>query len=410
MFQLPDNVAFIIKKLQKNGYEAYAVGGCVRDSVINKQPNDWDITTSALPEQIKNTFCGMRTVDTGIKHGTVTVLLNGIGYEVTTYRTDGAYSDHRRPDSVEFVNNLRLDLERRDFTINAMASNDGLEIIDYFGGIDDLNNKTIRCVGDPEKRFEEDALRILRALRFASCFDFIIENNTAEAANKLCNTLAMVSAERIFIELKKLICGKGAARIIAEYKDVLLTVLPEIRNVKSAELNALGLVPQTPVYRLAVLFSIANISAEEAKNALLRLKSDTQTIIRVCTMLAESRLNVKAEPLFIKKQLIRLGRDAFLDEFPILKALDFIVYNSQNANELDKAENIAIELSKCSCLKISELNINGNDLKSVGINGRDIGYTLNRLLELVAEEKLKNDAQELLRMAKLLRDEKATAT
>ena len=201
--QLPEKVNTIIQTLQEHGYEAYAVGGCVRDSILARRPEDWDITTSAKPEEIKKLF--RRTVDTGIEHGTVTVLIGKDSFEVTTYRIDGVYEDSRHPKEVIFTNQLEEDLRRRDFTINAMAYNDEVRLVDAFGGMKDLNHHLIRCVGNAEERFSEDALRILRAVRFSAQLDFPIEEQTAEAVKKLTPSLKNISAERIQVELVKLL-------------------------------------------------------------------------------------------------------------------------------------------------------------------------------------------------------------
>ena len=209
--ELPKYVAFIIDKLYENGYEAFAVGGCVRDAVMGRIPHDWDITTNALPKQVKSIF--NKTIDTGIKHGTVTVMLNRVGYEVTTYRIDGEYTDGRHPKEVVFTPNLTEDLRRRDFTINAMAYNDKTGIIDEFDGIEDIQNKVIRCVGVPEDRFNEDALRMLRAIRFSAQLDFSIDKDTYNAIGKLYKNLSLISKERIQTELTKIITSESPGRI-----------------------------------------------------------------------------------------------------------------------------------------------------------------------------------------------------
>ena len=231
---LPRKVMMIIKNLQLHGYEAYAVGGCVRDSILARRPKDWDITTSARPEEVKKLF--RRTVDTGIEHGTVTVLLGRDGYEVTTYRIDGAYEDSRHPKEVLFTNRLEEDLRRRDFTINAMAYNDEVRLVDVFGGMQDLNHHLIRCVGDPRERFSEDALRILRAVRFSAQLNFPIEEETAEAVRELAPTLENISAERIQAELVKLLVSAHPERIQDAYElGITRIILPEWDAMAGAE-------------------------------------------------------------------------------------------------------------------------------------------------------------------------------
>lgn len=224
---LPDSVSYIIRKLESKGYEAFAVGGCVRDAMLGRTPEDWDITTSAKPMEMKAVFS--KTIDTGIQHGTVTVMINHVGYEVTTYRIDGEYEDGRHPKEVSFTNNLRMDLERRDFTINAMAYNPSRGLVDEFDGIGDLNRKVIRCVGDAGQRFDEDALRMLRAVRFSGQLDFTIEENTRHAIVERAAHLEKISAERIRVELTKLLVSQGAARLRVAYETGMTAVfLPEL--------------------------------------------------------------------------------------------------------------------------------------------------------------------------------------
>ena len=226
---MPKNVDTAINLLQSAGFEAYAVGGCVRDSLLGKIPNDWDITTSAKPEDMKSVFADFHCIDTGIKHGTVTVVIDGEPLEITTFRLDGEYEDNRHPKSVTFTSNLSADLGRRDFTVNAMAYSKKTGTVDLFGGQNDLKNKIIRCVGDPDRRFNEDALRILRALRFASALDFEIEEKTAQSLLKNRALLGNISEERIAKELLKLVCGKGAKRILTDFAPVLFEILPELQ-------------------------------------------------------------------------------------------------------------------------------------------------------------------------------------
>ena len=227
-FSLPDPVYRLLDHLSRAGFSAYVVGGCVRDSLLGLQPHDWDICTSATPDQMKQVFRGFHTVETGLKHGTMTVVVDHKPYEVTTFRVDGNYSDHRHPDSVRFVDNLTQDLARRDFTVNAMAFSPASGLADPFNGQQDLSAGLIRCVGIPEQRFDEDALRVLRALRFASVYDFTIEPATASALRKMSPDLKRVAGERVREELLKLLCGKAAGRILREFPEVLAVIVPEI--------------------------------------------------------------------------------------------------------------------------------------------------------------------------------------
>ena len=276
---LPRKVLMIINNLQFHGYEAFAVGGCVRDSILAKRPEDWDITTSAKPEQIKKLF--RRTVDTGIKHGTVTVLLGKDSFEVTTYRVDGAYEDSRHPKEVRFTNRLEEDLKRRDFTINAMAYNDEVRLVDVFGGMQDLNHHLIRCVGDPEERFSEDALRILRAVRFSAQLNFPIEPNTAAAVRKLAPTLKNISAERIRTELVKLLVSAHPERIRDAYElGITRVILPEWDamegvtqntphhkyNVAEHTIRAMKNVKRDKILRLTMLFHDMGKQAVKTKD------------------------------------------------------------------------------------------------------------------------------------------------
>ena len=226
--KIPQNANLIIHRLQNAGFEAFAVGGCVRDSLLGLTPHDWDICTSAKPEQIKACFEDFNTIDIGIKHGTVAIIVDKEPFEVTTYRVDGEYRDNRHPESVTFTSNLREDLARRDFTVNAIAYNEEYGIADFYGGESDLKNRLIRCVGNPDERFREDALRILRALRFASCYRFSIENETAAAIHRNSGLLNNIASERIQSELVRLLCGDGAEDILNEFRDVFAVFIPEL--------------------------------------------------------------------------------------------------------------------------------------------------------------------------------------
>ena len=431
---IPSDVQYILTKLHSNGYEAYAVGGCVRDSLLSLKPNDWDITTNATPDQMAACFKDNKIIETGLKHGTLTIMLNGTGYEVTTYRIDGEYTDHRRPDSVQFVGELRLDLERRDFTVNAMAMDESETVIDLFNGQEDLRNGIIRCVGEPEKRFGEDALRLIRALRFASVYDFEIDKATADAAYRLRGTLANVSVERIFVELKKLLCGKGVYRILHDYPWIIFTVFPALQNmygfrqlnpnhsmdVWEHTLKAISSIHPDPVYRLTMLFHDSGkpfthyfgangidrfkghqyYSAEIAKECLLYMKADTYTIKRVSMLVAEHDLMMYAAKNGPTEQLIRLGRDDFLALFPVFEA-DLSAHNPDvipqyilSLNKL-KRDTEAV-LSSGICLTVKELNITGNDLRAIGIEGPSIGTVMNSLVRQVALKGLPNVKEALL--------------
>ncbi len=441
MIEFPRPVARLIRTLNEAGYEAYAVGGCVRDALLGRQPNDWDLTTSAMPEQIKTCFVNRRVIETGIKHGTVTVLDGGVPYEITTYRLDGKYSDHRRPDSVEFVSDLKEDLRRRDFTVNAMACHPETGVVDLFGGQEDLRAGIIRCVGEPEHRFTEDALRILRALRFASTYDFTIDPATGRAALKLAPTLQSVSPERIFVELKKLLCGKGAKRVLAEYADILFTLFPALAPMRNCAqsnphhaydvwthtLIALENAPDDPVYRLTMLFHDSGkpaahsvgedgydhfkghpaISHDIAEAALLAMKSDRATMTRVLALIAEHDLRIPAEPKSVRRQMARIGSDLLEALFPVFRA-DLLAQNPAKIPEKLQAEEalervFREEIERNACVKIGDLSVNGRDLMALGLAGPDVGRMLKALLDKVVSEELPNEREALLSACQALR-------
>ena len=438
--KIPNDVSFIIKTLESRGFEAYAVGGCVRDAILGREPNDWDITTNATPDEMKECFAGMHVIETGLKHGTLTVMLHHTGYEVTTYRIDGAYTDHRRPDTVEFVKDLQLDLERRDFTVNAMATADGETIVDLFGGREDLKNKVIRCVGDPYKRFTEDALRILRALRFASVYDFDVDPATANAAFELRDTLTNVSGERIHVELRKLLCGKGVERILTMYPWIIFTIFPELEAMEGRKQNnphhaydvwthtvkTIANSPADPVYRLTMLFHDSGkprayypgedgydhfkghpkYSVEIAEACLPRLKPDTDSFRKILTYVREHDLRVPADKKAIRRQMVRLGTDTYMELFPILRA-DLLAQNPalipMKQAQVDELEKLSREvLAEKDCVSLKDLAIGGRELMALGLKGKAVGETLNELLLLVCDEKVQNEKEALLNEAQRL--------
>ena len=440
--KIPSDVQKIIKRLEENGYEAYAVGGCVRDAILGKEPYDWDITTNASPDEMKVCFQGIRLIETGLKHGTLTVMLNGVGYEVTTYRIDGEYSDHRRPDSVEFVKDLRLDLERRDFTVNAMATRDGNEIVDLFDGQNDLKKHLIRCVGDPYKRFTEDALRILRALRFASVYDFDVDPDTANAAFELRDTLVNVSGERISVELKKLLCGKGCGRILTMYPWIIWTIFPELEPMEGLKQNnphhaydvwthtvkTIVSSPADPVYRLTMLFHDSGkprahyvgedgldhfkghpkYSVEIAEACLPRLKPDTDSFRKILLYVREHDLRVPADKKAIRREMVRLGVDAYMALFPILRA-DYLSQNPalipEKAEKFGEVERLSREiLESGDCVSLKDLAVGGKDMMALGFKGKEVGEVLTSLLLLVCDEKVRNEKEALLNEAQRLKN------
>ena len=417
---MPDNVCRIIQVLNTAGFEAYAVGGCVRDTLLNRVPLDWDITTSAKPEQVKSLF--RRTIDTGIQHGTVTVMFGKDGYEVTTYRIDGEYEDGRHPKEVTFTNNLVEDLKRRDFTINAMAYN-GTEIVDEFNGLGDLEEGIIRAVGNAEERFTEDALRILRALRFSAQLNYEIEADTVKAIIKLKDNLKQISAERIRVELTKLLMSDHPEKLTDVYDYGVTEVVLPIYNSYSDDdrgtiIEALKLTARTDrdypdalqdgdndkkaeeYLRYAIL--LMNAGAENAKSVLRELKFDNETI-RCVTVLVD---NIGNRPMLsdadIRRSIVRVGTDLV----PILIKLwrmtgsDETGISAAYTDEYENHVNRIINRGDCICMK--DLSVTGRDLiDELNMKpGKELGEVLNYLFDKVLDEPGLNTRNELLRLAK----------
>lgn len=454
--EIPTGAAYILQQLNKHGYEAYIVGGCVRDSLLGKQPNDWDITTSAKPEEVKAIF--HRTIDTGIQHGTVTVLVDreilddGSGslashtdyaFEVTTYRVDGVYTDHRRPESVCFTACLEEDLKRRDFTINAMAYNPEQGVIDIFGGQEDLEKGIIRCVGEASERFDEDALRILRAVRFAAQLDFVIEDQTREAMRDQAKFLKDISAERICTELTKMIVSKHPERLEEAYELGLTNIfLPEfdrmmqtpqnnpyhLYDVGRHTLQVMRAVSATPVLRYAALlhdvgkpeckttdetgvdhfYGHQELSAKMARTILRRLKLDNDTIDQVCGLVRNHDYGLSGDGPGMKsfrRFVAQLGAEHFADFLEIRKG-DMA---GQSAYHLEQRRQVIAHMEAMyaeiieqkQCLKLSELEISGKDLIAIGVKpGPDMGRILKALLDRVLEEPELNTREQLLAIVK----------
>jgi len=431
---LPEKVNFIIHTLQKHGFEGYAVGGCVRDAMLSRVPQDWDITTSAKPEQVKSLF--KHTIDTGIQHGTVTVMLDHEGFEVTTYRIDGEYEDARHPKEVQFTSNLLEDLKRRDFTINAMAYNETDGLVDAFDGLGDLERGIIRCVGVAEERFTEDALRMLRAVRFAAQLGFSIEEKTVAAIGKLAPNLAKVSAERIQIELVKLLTSAHPEEIKTAWKTGLTKVfLPEFDAMMETEqknphhqysvgehtIISLQEVRAEKVLRLTMLlhdvakplckitdekgvdhfYGHVEKGAEMARAVLRRLKFDNDTTNRVCRLVACHDHMPALTEKSVRKAVFRNGTEQYPALFDVKRA--DVLAQSDYLRE-KKLETIAVYesfyqaiMEKQQCLSIKELAIGGADLITLGMRpGKEIGETLKQLLELVLEDPQLNTKEKLI--------------
>lgn len=428
---LPRKVLMIINNLQLHGYEAFAVGGCVRDSILARRPEDWDITTSAKPEEIKKLF--RRTVDTGIEHGTVTVLIGKDSFEVTTYRVDGAYEDGRHPKEVCFTSRLEEDLQRRDFTINAMAYNDEVRLVDVFGGMQDLNHHLIRCVGDPRERFSEDALRILRAVRFSAQLNFPIEPETAEAIKELAPTLEKISAERIQAELVKLLVSPHPERIRDAYElGITKVILPEWDAMAGVEQNtphhrydvaehtirAMKYVKRDKILRLTMLFhdmgkpstkttdengrdhfkGHALVSEEIARKVLRRLKFDNETVKKVTRLVCYHDYRMEATPRNVRRAMNRIG----VELFPYYLAVRMADAKAQSPyRRREKIENIVAirklyqeALLEENCVTLRQLAVGGRDLMDLGMTpGREIGSMLSELLEYVIDDPKRNEKE-----------------
>lgn len=445
---MPAGARDIIEELNKHGYEAYIVGGCVRDCLIGRTPNDWDITTSAKPEEVKKLF--RRTVDTGLVHGTVTVMIGDDGYEVTTYRVDGEYEDHRRPNSVEFTTNLEEDLKRRDFTVNAMAYNDEKGVIDIFGGMDDLEAGIIKCVGNADDRFNEDALRILRAVRFAAQLSivdksgikkpFCIEEKTKSAITAHAKDLAVVSAERIQVELTKLIISDFPELIVDAYElGITAIILPEFDKMMQTEQNnphhmySVGMhtvkvmkgVPKDKVLRYSAMlhdsgkpevkttdeagidhfYGHQEASEKIAQTVLRRLKLDNDTIKLVKKLVLYHDYGISGELSYksLRRFLAKLGPEYF-DYFIAIRKADMLGQSEYKRDQ--KLANISwtqdayeLIIKEQHCLTRNDLKLNGKDLIELGVKpGRDMGGMIDWMLSVVLDNPELNDKEKLIEL------------
>lgn len=437
--RIPGDALAILRRLNEAGYSAYVVGGCVRDSLLGRMPKDWDICTSARPEALKEALAGWHLVDTGLKHGTVTVMLNHVPYEVTAFRLDGTYSDHRHPDSVTYVTDLLSDLKRRDFTVNAMAYHPAEGLVDAFGGRDDLHKGLIRCVGEPEARFGEDALRILRALRFASVYCFSVETKTAAAARRMAGDLRRVAGERIRAEMAKMLCGTAAETILRAYPDVITAIFPEMApmvgfdqrspwhlyDVWEHTVRAVGAIAPEEVLRWTMLLhdsgkpgafrpdetgrghfhGHAKGSVAIAQCVFDRLHMDTATRERALLLIEKHDVDMAPEPKLIRRQLNRWGEDALRQLIAVHRA-DRLGKGTEPAEMIEAwASAVTGALNEVlagdPCVTLKQLAVRGGDLTALGIKpGKAIGETLQRLLEAVMEEKAPNEREALLALAK----------
>ena len=438
MIQLPEGAAFVVDRLTHAGYPAYVVGGCVRDALLGIAPKDWDVCTAATPEEMQRVFAGCHVVETGLKHGTLTVVVNHVPYEVTTFRVDGDYTDHRHPDHVTFVADVREDLARRDFTVNAMAYHPDTGLVDAFQGREDLAAGVIRCVGDPGKRFGEDALRILRALRFASVYGFAIDEQTSRAVHSLKTTLHGVAAERIRVELGKLLCGRGAETILRDYADVILEVLPALApmvgfdqrtpyhryDVWEHTIRAVGAVAPVETLRWTMLlhdsgkpacftldergqghaFGHGERSVEIAREAMALLRVDNATRDRVLTLVARHDMPLSGSPVLLRRCLHDMGEEALRQLIEVQRADERAkgVTPPEVIDARAQALHAALDtvLATNPCVTLKQLALRGSDLAQAGVpGGKAVGECLRYLLERVMEDPAQNDRETLMLIA-----------
>lgn len=440
VIQIPEKAKYIIDVLTKAGYEAYVVGGCVRDSILGRKPQDWDITTSAKPEQVKALF--HRTVDTGLQHGTVTVMMDKEGFEVTTYRIDGKYEDSRHPKEVTFTPNLEEDLKRRDFTINAMAYNDTDGLVDIFGGMEDIERKIIRCVGEAKERFGEDALRMLRAIRFSAQLGYTIDEATKEGIRELAPTLQKISAERIQTELVKMVVSDHPDYLRLAYElGITAVILPEfdvametgqqnphhMYTVGEHILHSMVEIKPDKVLRLTMLFhdigkpqtvsvdkkgvehfyGHAKVSEEMAAEIMRRLKfdNDTRGLVRKMILYHDYGNNMDPDARIVRRAIHKIGEDAFPGLFDVRRA-DVYAQSMHKREEklrrVDEWEQLYNEImAQNQCVSLKTLAVTGADLIGIGMKpGKDLGEMLLKLLELVLEEPSRNDKEYLLTLVK----------
>lgn len=443
MVTMPAGAAFVLQRLRENGFQGYVVGGCVRDSLMGRAPKDWDICTDALPEEMQRVFRDQHVIETGLKHGTLTVMYDHEPYEVTTFRVDGEYTDHRHPDEVRFVKNVVDDLARRDFTVNAMAWNPQSGLVDAFGGQEDLRAGVIRCVGEADRRFGEDALRIMRALRFASVYGFGIEAETAAAVHRLKDTLRDVAAERIRVELAKLLCGQGAGKMLREYADVFFAILPQLAPMQGFDqrtpyhaydvwehtVRAVENAPSTETLRLTLLLHDAGkpaaftvdeqgvghahghhrLSAEIAAEVLAYLRLDNATRDRILMLVEHHDWPLSTERTLLKRRLNRLGEEALYQLIEVQRA-DALGKGTESPADVEARtetlrQALTALLAERPCVTLRDMAVNGRDLMAEGIaHGKQLGEMLNWLLTEVLNERLPNDRDTLLSAARAHRD------
>lgn len=382
----PEYVLSVLDALERAGYEAWAVGGCVRDALLGREPHDWDVCTAATPGEMRGALTGFRLLDTGEKHGTLTAMVHGKPVEITTFRADGAYTDHRRPDGVSFVTSLREDLARRDFTVNAMACHPERGIADYFGGQEDLRAGLIRCVGEADERFNEDGLRILRALRFAARFRFAIETQTAAALRKNRALLRFIARERVLSELRGMLLAPGAAEMLAAYPEVIAAAVPQLQTegaMWERALRAVSRAPEDFAVRLALM-----VNEENAQAVVDGLKTDNAVRGDVIALARRREGPLPEDAPGARRLLFELG-DARGEKLCAL-------WRAQRRAGADEAAaQVSAALARDDCRSLAQLKIGGRELAALGLRGPEIGETLRKLLFAVMDGRLENAAAAL---------------
>lgn len=439
--RLPEHAARAIARLEAAGFEAWAVGGCVRDSLRGAAPHDWDLCTAARPEQMQAVFAGERVLETGLKHGTLTLLTDGGPLEITTFRTDGGYSDGRHPDGVRFVGHIADDLARRDFTVGAMAWHPERGLYDPFGGQTDLQNGVLRAVGDPDTRFQEDALRILRAVRFASQLGFSVEPETAAAMRRQAARLDCIAAERIREELTGMLCGRFVQRALMEFADVIGCVLPEVTpmfgcaqqnphhlyDVWEHSVRATGQVPAEPVLRWSMLlhdcgkpacktvdgngvghfYGHPKVSREIAAQITRRLRFSGEDSARILLLVEQHDRPLGDTDKLVRRRLSQIGEARFRDLLAIKKgdAVGQGTHPGDIAWLYDMETRLNRILAADACLSLRQLAVNGNDMVSLGLSGPAVGEMLRALLDAVIDEQADNTRDALLAFARARMEE-----
>lgn len=439
LIKVPNGALSVLERLENAGYEAYIVGGCVRNALLGITPDDFDITTSARPEETERVFSELRTVETGIKHGTVTVILDGEPYEITTFRADGEYTDGRHPESVSYSDNLETDLARRDFTVNAMAYSPKRGLIDIFGGREDLKNGVLRAVGDPDKRFTEDALRILRALRFAAVYGFQIEQKTAHSAKRLAKRISLLSGERVFSELKKLLMGDFCEQIMLDFPEIICEALPELKptvgfeqhsphhvyDVYTHSVKAVSYSPKDAAIRIAALlhdvgkpetfvfgkdgaghfYGHSEASVRLCEQALMRLKADNATSNTVCALIKYHDPVIPTDEKSVKRWMNKLTPNVLLQLLELKKADNMAqVVNPETSEMCKKRLTGYAEIKKTvekiqsenACFSIKQLAVNGDDLAALGVpRNKEMGKALSLILDAVISGDVENDRERI---------------